>query len=592
LVVDPMLRSISRSNDGRLDPRPQPGSPAFSTPITPPNNGFYDLVAFKGAFGRGDIWLYGWTAVDAYGLLPPRTNTVIVAGNITSNVTWHATNEYILDGKIYVLNNAVLTIEPGTVIKGKTGTPGDPNTVSALFVTRGAKIFAEGTRTRPIIFTSDQDDVNDPEDLPIFQRGLWGGLVILGNAVLNTSLDAAGNAASPKYDVFEGLPDLQINGQYVYRYGGNDDNDNSGVLRYVSIRHAGFKITTDKELNGLTLACVGRGTTVEHVEIYAAADDGVEFFGGTVNTKYLVSAFNDDDGFDVDQGYRGMTQFLFVIQEPGVKDNGGEWNGDPKELVVSNAPLARFEIYNATFIGAGTGTTGNRGLLVRDYAAPTLRNSILTDFGGPGINVDPDSGWFLTNGLIRIDNNLWWNFAGQVAETANARTYLFDDASRSNLVVDPMLRSISRSNDGRLDPRPQPGSPAFSTPITPPNNGFYDQVAFKGAFSDLNWASSWTALSEYGILSAAGGGQPIYVNESPAMPKEPVLTIALDGASAKISFNSEAGYTYTLESAATLTDVWTPVSGAAPSNPQVGTGDSLLFAVPVESTRFFRVKVQ
>ena len=188
------------------------------------------------------------------------------------------------------------------------------------------------------------------------------------------------------------MPDIQISGQFVHRYGGNNDDDNSGVLRYVSIRHAGFKVTADKELNGLTLACVGRGTTIDHVEMYAAADDGVEFFGGTVNTKYLVSAFNDDDAFDIDQGYRGKNQFWFAIQEPGTKDNGGEWNGEPNELVVSNTPLANFEIYNATWIGAGTGTTLNRGLLVRDYAAPMLHNSILTEFGGNGINVDPDSG--------------------------------------------------------------------------------------------------------------------------------------------------------------------------------------------------------
>src|SRR6185295_7821352 len=189
---------------------------------------------------------------------------------------------------------------------------------------------------------------------------------------------------------------------------------------------------------------------------------------------------NDDDAFDVDQGYRGTNQFWFAIQERGTKDNGGEWNGDPKELVASNAPFANFEVYNATWIGAGTNTTGNRGWLVRDYAAPRVHNSIITEFGGGGINVDPDSGWFLTNGLISISENIWWNFATNgvavpVAETANAQVYLFDDLSKSNVVVNPLLTSVSRTNHPafQLDPRPQAGSPALSSSLTAPSTGFY-----------------------------------------------------------------------------------------------------------------------
>jgi hypothetical protein len=487
----------------------------------------------------------------------------------------------VLNGKIYVLSPAVLTIEAGTVIKGMTGTPGDPNTISALFITRGAQINASGTRTQPIIFTSDQDDVTLPDDLPIYARGLWGGLVILGNTVLNAALNSDGNASSPKYDVFEAMPDIQIGGQFVHRYGGNNDEDNSGVLRYVSIRHAGFKVTTDKELNGLTLACVGRGTTIDHVEMYAAADDGVEFFGGTVNTKYLVSAFNDDDAFDVDQGYRGMNQFWFAIQEPGTKDNGGEWNGVPKELVVSNTPLANFEIYNATWVGAGTGTTLNRGLLVRDYAAPMLHNSILTEFGGNGINVDPDSGWFLTNGLIQIDNNIWWNFASPLAETANAQVYLFDDTSKSNRQVDPMLVSISRGNNPlyRLDPRLQAGSPALSSPRTPPSNGFYSPVAYKGAFKDVNWASGWTALSEYGLLTGQGGGEPpVYL--IPPAPVRPELNATFSGGFLQLSFASQTDVTYQLQSLANLTSTSWSDEGA----PIPGTGSTIVIPVGTTNT--------
>jgi hypothetical protein len=589
--VDPMLVSISRTNLPlyRLDPRLQAGSPALSSPITPPNDGFYTAVSYKGAFDKDDLWMRGWTALDAYGFLPARgSQTIQVTANLTNSEKWYATNEYVLNGKIYVLSPAVLTIEPGTVIKGMTGTPGDPNTISALFITRGAKIIASGTPDNPIIFTSDQDDVTIPNDLPIYARGLWGGLVILGNTVLNKALDVAGNTSNPKYDVFEAMPDVQINGQYVHRYGGNDDEDNSGVLHYVSIRHAGFKVTTDKELNGLTLGCVGRGTTVDHVEMYAAADDGVEFFGGTVNTKYMVSAFNDDDAFDVDQGYRGKNQFWFAIQEPGTKDCGGEWNGVPKETVVSNTPLANFEIYNATWIGAGTNTTLNRGLLVRDYAAPMVHNSILTDFGGNGINVDPDSGWFLTNGLIQIDNNIWWKFALPVAESANAQVYLFDDTTKSNLQVDPLITSISRTNDVlyQLDPRPQTGSPALSSPISAPNNGFYTPVSYKGAFNDVNWASGWTALSEYGLLTAQGKAEPP-VYSTAVVPTRPLLSTSFTGSSMQISFPSQSGVTYRLESVGSLPASTWSNQGSTVS----GTGATITF--PIDLTNppaFFRVR--
>jgi hypothetical protein len=164
-------------------------------------------------------------------------DTVQVSGALATDTTWRATNEYVLNGFVYVLGGASLTIEAGTVVRGTPGT--DANT-SCLIVTAGAKIFANGSRTRPIIFTADADDVTDPDDVPIFQRGLWGGVVLLGKAVLNTPSDIDGAAASPKYDVFEGLPaSTTINGQFVHRFGGNDDNDSSGVMRYVSIRHAG-----------------------------------------------------------------------------------------------------------------------------------------------------------------------------------------------------------------------------------------------------------------------------------------------------------------------------------------------------------------
>ena len=164
------------------------------------------------------------------------------------------------------------TIEAGTVIKGQ---PGQGENASALVVARGGKIFAEGTATNPIIFTSTADDVTDPNDLPLDARGLWGGVIILGKASLNSS---------PGETPIEGIEVTETRGLY----GGSDDADNSGVFRYVSIRYGGTDIGAGNEINGLTMGGVGSGTVIDHVEVANNADDGFEWFGGTVNASHLV----------------------------------------------------------------------------------------------------------------------------------------------------------------------------------------------------------------------------------------------------------------------------------------------------------------
>jgi len=590
LNVDPQFQSVSRTANGRLDPRPKSGSAALQNVRSVPANGFYQDVNFKGAFGSSDLWINDWTALASLGFVSAKaTRNIQVTTHISGNTTWFRTNAYVLNGFIYVLDGASLTIEPGTVIKGKPGL--DANT-SALIVTRGGKIFAEGTPQNPIIFTAEADDINDPEDLPVFQRGLWGGIVILGKTTLNTTVDVAGNAASPKYEVFEGLPDTQINGQNVNRFGGNDDNDSSGVFRYVSIRHAGVVFQPNKELNGLSLGAVGRGTTIEFVEAFATADDGFEFFGGTVNTKYLISAFNDDDAFDVDEGYRGKNQFWFAIQEAGKKDNGGEWNGEPNGVSVGANPIANFEVYNATWIGAGTNTTGNRGLLIREYAAPKVYNSILTGFGTAAVSIDNKSAIHLTNGLLDIRDNLFWNFGGALGENGPAQL-LFNDTTRSNLNVDPQLRNISRVVGGKLDPRPSAGSVANDSSRMAPANGFYSPVSYKGAFASVNWAADWTALGELGLISTAGAGVPVaaaVVVPNPD-PTAPLLTLVRNGTEVSIALQSQAGVDYQLQSATSIGDgsAWNNVGQSQP-----GTGSSVSFPLPVSGTEdaFFRILAQ
>ncbi|HXG47866.1 MAG TPA: hypothetical protein VNO52_09590, partial [Methylomirabilota bacterium] len=586
-VVNPHLAGISRVNDHGLDPRPLEISPALCVTRTPPANGFYSQVGYKGAFDADDLWLRGWTFLDQKGFLatskatvpPGGTNEVIVTADIAASTVWSRGNVYLLDGFVYVLAGATLHIEAGTVIKG-LGAPTTGESASALIVTRGGRVNATGTPNYPIIFTAEEDNVNDPDDLGIFQRGLWGGVVLLGAAPINTSATPAGNTANPKYDVFEGLPDAQIGGQFVHRYGGNDPNDSSGEMSYVSIRHCGFEFLPNRELNGLSLGGVGRGTVLHHIETYAVADDGFEFFGGTVDTKYLVSAFNDDDSFDTDQGWTGRNQFWFAIQEDGRRDNGGELNGEPNGLAVSNAPIANYEIYNATWIGAGaTGANSgaNHGLTIREYAAPRIYNSIITDYRSTGVRItDARSGALLTNGILDLRDNLWWSFGGSAAGAGAA--LLFEDATRNNQVADPMLNSISRTNDHRLDPRVRPGSPALAADRLPPLNGFFTPVGYKGAFdaSDL-WLRGWTFLDQKGFLPAA----------TPVCP-QPDLTITVDGGNVRIAWEGTAGCSYQVESRADLaTGMWAPEGNAVQ-----GTGTLTYTTSLGGGKKFFRVRAQ
>src|SRR5262245_1602753 len=523
--------------------------------------------------------------------LGAKAATIQITNNLAGNVTWYNTNEYVLNGFIYVLTNGVLNIEPGTVIRGKAGTGLDS---AALFITQGAKIFANGTRGKPIIFTSETDDLADPNDIPLWTRNLWGGIVLYGKSVLNTASDVGGNTASPKYDIFEGLPDTQISGQFVNRFGGNDDEDNSGVLRYVSIRYSSTVILPNKEINALSLCAVGRGTKIENIECFGAGDDSVEFFGGTVNTKYMMSIFSDDDNFDIDQGYRGTNQFWFALHEPDRKDNAGEWNGEPNGIAVSNAPIGNFEIYNATYIGAGTNSTGARALISREYAAPKVFNTIFTEFN-VGVNIDDRSGTHFTNGVAKFQNNILWNFASngvtQPYGQNAAALWVLTNSANSNLFVDPQLTSISRTNDPpfRLDPRPKAGSPALSSPISAPNDGFYTPVNYRGAFGTVNWASDWTFAAEVGLITGEGAGTPSS-GLAPVVPTAPQLSVGLNGNNIQISFPSQSGFNYQVQSVPNFSGTplnWTNEGGLRP-----GTGSPITVPLPVDSAmKFYRVVV-
>ena len=246
----------------------------------------------------------GQVCVD--GICEGIVTNVIVNTNITTNTTWTRNNIYELTGRITVENGVTLIIEPGTIIKGQAGTGSN---ATALLIARGAKLIAEGTETSPIIFTSVADEISiedvsgknfkSPNLTPEIS-GLWGGLIILGRAPIS---------ASASEIQIEGIPTTDMNGLY----GGINPNDNSGTIKYVSIRHGGANIGNGNEINGLTLGGVGNGTTIENIEIIGNQDDGVEFFGGTVNVKNLLVWNSGDDAVDVDQSWNGTLDNFIVI---------------------------------------------------------------------------------------------------------------------------------------------------------------------------------------------------------------------------------------------------------------------------------------
>jgi hypothetical protein len=247
---------------------------------------------------------------------PIPTQNKVITSNITSNTTWDSDTIYQLGGRIVVEAGATLTIEPGTIIKGEAGTGAN---ATALLIARGGKLIAEGTPSQPIIFTSVADEISQSDiaagnfgspNLDPTVNGLWGGVIVLGKAKISPKPSTSGELTEVQ---IEGIPTSDPNGLY----GGNDDTDNSGIISYVSIRHGGTNIGSGNEINGLTLGGVGNMTSINNVEIVANQDDGIEWFGGTVNTSYAVVWNCGDDGIDTDQSWGGNLDNFVVISPSG-----------------------------------------------------------------------------------------------------------------------------------------------------------------------------------------------------------------------------------------------------------------------------------
>jgi len=290
------------------------------------------------------------------GTNPTEPTVVSVTGAITSNTTWTSDNIYQLNQKVVIQDGATLTIQPGTIIKGSSGSG---SLASALVVARGGKIMAEGTASQPIIMTSASDNITVGQtmgtNLDQNDRGLWGGLIVLGKAPCSFSGDV--DALQ-----IEGIPAEDTWGLY----GGNDPADNSGKMKYISIRHGGALIGEGNEINGLTLGGVGTGTEIDNIEVVANVDDGVEFFGGTVDASNLFVWAQGDDAVDIDQAYSGTIDNVVVVLGDA-SDHAFEVDG-PEGTAAGSFTLQNASIFGnsvtengeyADYRKAATGATNN-----------------------------------------------------------------------------------------------------------------------------------------------------------------------------------------------------------------------------------------
>lgn len=322
-----------------------------------------EATTYRGAFAPAPVrqWTENWTNWDPNSTVYGTAN-VIVSSAITTSTTWTANNVYQLNGIIYVNDGVTLTIEPGTVIRGNGGN-------SSLLVARGGKLIAEGTQCAPIVFTSNQPAGSR-------NRGDWGGVLVLGKARHNL-----GTA-----NLIEGLANTDPRNFH----GGTDDDDNSGVLKYVRIEFPGFIFSANNEINGLTLGSVGRGTVIDYVQVSFSNDDAFEWFGGSVNGKHLVAYKGLDDDWDTDNGFSGLVQYGLSIKDPNFSDvsqSEGFESDNNATGVAGLLPKTSAKFYNITQIGAFRCTSNADGsgvaptaLFLHRRGARVRRNSDLKIF--------------------------------------------------------------------------------------------------------------------------------------------------------------------------------------------------------------------
>jgi hypothetical protein len=406
---------------------------------------------------------------------------VLISGDIGTNLTLTADKTYTLVGIVRVQSGATLTIQPGTKIYGQNSTQG------SLVIKPGGKINAQGTKENPIVFTSEFTKPGASRQ-PTY--GDWGGIIVLGNAPINVP---GGTAA------IEGPGDI---------YGGTNSDDNSGVMRYVRIEYPGIAYSLNNEINGLTFGGVGRGTTIEYIQVSYSGDDSFEWFGGNVNCKYLIAYRGWDDDFDTDYGYSGKLQFLLSVRDPNIADqsssNGFESDNDGSGS--TNNPRTSPTYYNVTLIGpaATTSTTYNslyrRGMHLRRSSQNKIYNALI--MGWPdgvlidGTNTVADA----KNGITFLKNSIISGSVSGALKSTDAQFQTemptwFNTNQGRIYTTNAEVKLSDPFNVASPNPMPLFGSPVFSGAATPPNDGFFDTSAnFVGAFGTKNWAVGWSSL--------------------------------------------------------------------------------------------------
>ncbi len=409
--------------------------------------------------------------------IPPPDNTTL-QGTLTENMRLTADKKWTLLGYVYVPDGVTLTIDEGTVIVGSTTAE-----KAALCVERGGKLIANGTKEKPIVFTSGQ---------PAGQRapGDWGGVVLLGKAPTNRS-------ATP---VIEGGLDRP--------YGGTDAADASGSLKFVRIEFAGVAAFAGSEINGLTLGGVGTGTTLENIQVSFGNDDGYEFFGGTVNGKNLISYASSDDDFDFDFGYTGKIQYGIVVKDPNTVDNGDDNNGiecDNDGSGTDATPFTKPDLSNFTFVGPNNASTNSRhkyGNRFRRASTFSLRNSIIMGYNQAGFAMESDATvTAYKNGVSAFKNNLVHAVtnpylsgaagimtSGEIQTKAESEGCITYASPNDIQLKDPF--NISAPNL-----MPDTGSPALTGADFTGLDAFFTAGTFRGALGTTNWLEGWTSFS-------------------------------------------------------------------------------------------------
>lgn len=406
---------------------------------------------------------------------PPGTMVIDVpGGDIQGPITWESGNTYVLKGYVFV-TAGTLTIEPGVTVKGDNG--------SALTITKDAKLNAVGTAAQPIVFTSSA---------AVPKPGDWGGVVLLGKAPINV---VGGTNA------VEGFP-TSYGDRIIYGSATPDAAHDCGKLSYARIEYAGFLLSPDNELNGLTVGGCGTATLLDYIQVHGGQDDGVEMFGGTANLRHIVISLPDDDGLDWDRGWTGKVQYLIVQQKAGRGDKAIEAdnNNNDNELSPRSAP----EIWNATFIGGdGAAADPQGGLHLRRGTAGKINNAIVMGFTKFAVDVDGASsvGQFGA-GALAIKNTFFlkgtnasalWPASFDGAGAGNdggfdeAAQIGGDATNRAN--VDPQLADPKSVTAPSF--KPNAGSPVLTGCGTPPA-GFDTTATFCGAIGTDDWTAGWT----------------------------------------------------------------------------------------------------